>query len=84
MSPVSKIALCFCIALITAFIARIALGKRHDLWFKRQIPKSIITLRSQISMYLAIGTPTCKQGLYFSIGLVLFILIEILLIWHLC
>lgn len=82
MSPAAKIAICFCVALLTAFIARIILGEKRNLWFKRQVPKSIITLRSQISMYFAIGTPTCRQGFIFSSALIAVIIFEIAIIWR--
>ena len=58
MTPVAKILLCLALSLLTAFAVRLCLGDRHEKWFKRQIPKSVITLRTRLSMHLA----TSKQA----------------------
>ncbi|MDY6321635.1 MAG: hypothetical protein SPL30_01800 [Succinivibrio sp.] len=62
MSPRNKVFLALFAALATAAVVRALLGEKRDRWFKRQRPKSLVTLRSQISMYFAIGTPNCPQG----------------------
>ncbi len=62
MTPAGKIFLCLVLSLATAIIIRILLGKKRDLWFERKVPKSFITMRTKLSMYVAIGTPKTVQG----------------------
>ena len=82
MTPVAKILLCLALSLLTAFAVRLCLGDRHEKWFKRQIPKSVITLRTRLSMHLAIGTPVNRQGAAVSAALVAVILLECFLVCH--
>lgn len=63
MSPNIKIIICFIAALITAAIVRVLLGDKRQQWFKQQLPKSVITLRTKMSVYLAIGYPKTWQGM---------------------
>ena len=80
MSPATKIIICFIAALTTAAILRLILGKKRELWFKRQIPKSVITLRTRLSMYIAIGSPKTWQGMVICLILLGIIALECYLI----
>lgn len=81
MSPAAKIILCFIAAIITAAIVRFMLGEKRELWFKRQIPKSVITLRTRLSVYIAIGSPKTWQGALVCISLLSVIALECFLIY---
>ena len=62
MTPAGKIFLCLLLSLTTAMVIRALLGEKRDLWFERKVPKSFITLRTKLSMYVAIGTPKTFKG----------------------
>ncbi len=66
-----RIILCFAVALVTVMAVRFALGRYHDVWFKRSIPKSLVTLRTKLQCWLALGYPVCREG-YIVTGALLF------------
>ena len=77
MSPVGKVLLAFFLAVATTVALRFALGARRDQWFRRDRPKSFVTLRSQVSMHLALGYPVTKEGFIVAILLVCVIVAEV-------
>ncbi len=80
MSPVIKILIAFLLCVATTIALRFLLGKKRDIYFRRSPPKSFITLRSQVSMHLALGYPVTKEGFLISLALVLVLIGEIFLV----
>ena len=72
-----RVVICFFLALGTTIALRFILGKNRDLWFRRSAQRQLITLRSAVSMYLALGYPVTKQGYIVTAILLLVIALEI-------
>ncbi|MBO6259044.1 MAG: hypothetical protein J6M93_06910 [Succinivibrio sp.] len=72
-----RVVLCFFLALGTTIALRFILGKNRELWFKRSAQRRLITMRSPVSMYLALGYPVTKQGYIVTALLILVIAMEI-------
>lgn len=75
-----KVVICFVLALLTAVAVRFMLGRYRDLWFKQSNPKSLITFRTPLATYIAIGYPICLQGYLVTAVLLLIIALEIFLV----
>lgn len=72
-----RVVLCFFVALTTTILLRFALGKYRDLWFRRSAQRRLITMRSAVSMYVALGYPVTRQGYIVTFVLLLVIALEI-------
>ena len=70
MDPQGKILLALLLALLTAAIFRVIVGKRRDSWFKRSLPKSIITVKGTFGDAFALGVPKTFHGLMVTIALI--------------
>ena len=77
---VPRVLICFAFAFLTTFIVRFALGQYRDLWFRRSPRKSFVTIRSDLSMHMALGYPICLQGYIVTTLLLLAIFIECFII----
>ncbi len=77
---VPRVLICFAFAFLTTFIVRFALGPYRDLWFRRSPRKSFVTIRSDLSMHMALGYPVCIQGYIVTALLLTAIFIECFII----
>lgn len=75
-----KILICLIIALLTAFIFRIVLGDKRDLYFKQSNYRSLITFRGAIGRKVAIGVPKNKRGVQIYLTLIILLALEILFV----
>ncbi len=83
MDPQGKILLALSLALLTSAIFRAIVGKRRDSWFKRSLPKSLITVKGTFGDAFALGVPKTFQGLMVTCALLLMVGSEIAAVCYL-
>ncbi|MGN0909344.1 MAG: hypothetical protein ACI4NA_06955 [Succinivibrio sp.] len=81
MTPEGKTALCLALALATAALFRVLVGRRRQAWFRRFTPKSPVSAKGAFGDALALGTPRTLKGAAAACALALACALEAAAVW---